>query len=199
MFIAFVAAQSTGKTTTATALQKALREAQGKAQGKECALFSDYYRKIGTQLGYERPLDLILEDPAYITETATSMAATALGAQLQFLEQTKGHGVIDVGPLNLMAYPAYRLNLHQQVLPPYIEMLVKECHKLIDWFVYLPLERIPLEDDGVRSDDPQFQRDIDLLIRNYLQKSDIPAEKLLKLKSVSVDERVQEIIQQTGI
>jgi hypothetical protein len=58
-----------------------------------------------------------------------------------------------------------------------------------DLYVYFPIA-IPLEDDGVRSTDPEYQKEIDLLVVYYLDFFEIPYHEM---KSETVQDRHLEL------
>ncbi|MGY0217839.1 hypothetical protein ACWJJH_10735 [Endozoicomonadaceae bacterium StTr2] len=192
MFIAFEAAHSTGKTTTSSALLQQLNSADNGPD--KWILLPDYYRVISIELGYQRPRDIILEHPE-TNLTVTAMVASALGAQLQWLEHIREqglHGIIDAGTATMLCYPQHWLEREGQQLPPYILKLAERCSQLIDYFIYLPINTIPLEDDGVRSMDPAFQQTIDQLLQSYLQVLASPAQ-VLWTENIKLEDRLAEI------
>lgn len=59
-----------------------------------------------------------------------------------------------------------------------------------DFVFYLPIE-FPIEDDGIRSTDPEFQRKIDERYKNVLNEWDIKHEVI----SGSIEDRLQKILE----
>ena len=92
--------------------------------------------------------------------------------------------------------------LDAPLLDACVTFLLNLCQYIsdqIDFYVYLPLGVIDLEDDNVRSDDPIFQKDIDQWVHRNLKELAIPEEKLLRVTEVSLEGRVQEILSKISI
>ncbi len=187
MLIALIGAQGTGKTTLANALCHRL--------GSSWFLFPDYYRRISTLLGYERPRQAVLEDERITHITATALSASALAAELEWCLQLEGcNGLIDMGPMSVMAYNRYWMDKCEMPFSPYLMRLCKKVSDQIDLFIYLPTGVIPLVGDEMRIADSQFQLDIDLWVRNILKELTIPENKILHVNSMALNDRVDDVI-----
>ncbi|WP_419534007.1 AAA family ATPase [Endozoicomonas sp.] len=187
MIISLIGSHGTGKTTLCNSLVKEL--------GGEWSVFSDYYRKIAKQLHYKTPRDAVLEDQAIRQVTSTAMAGSALGAMLEWIENLKGHGIIDAGPPSLLAYHRYWLKACDTPISPYMLRLAKTISQKIDAYCYLPTGKIELENDGIRSGDVIFQKDIDQWVLCNRVDLGISEKKVLMIESTAIDKRTDECIQ----
>ncbi|USE36897.1 AAA family ATPase [Endozoicomonas sp. SCSIO W0465] len=187
MIISLIGSHGTGKTMLCNALVKAL--------GSEWSVFSDYYRKIAKLLHYKTPRDALLEDRTIRQVTSTAMAGSALGAMLEWIENLKGHGIIDTGPPSLLAYHRYWLRVTDTPISPYMLRLAKATSQKIDAYCYLPTGKIALENDGIRSDDVIFQKDIDQWVLCNRVDLGISAQKVLMMESTDIEKRTEECIQ----
>ena len=185
MLVAFIGSHGTGKTTTCTALHKQL--------GKQWPVFEDAYRKQSRLLGYKRPRETVHErDNKAVAVTA--MAGTAMGALQEWSQKNKRQGLIDLGPPALLAYHRYWMKICDTPVSPFLLKMCRHISDQVDLYIYLPTETIPLVSDNMRNDDPIFQKDIDQWVKRNLAELNIPSEKILIPKAISVEGRVNEIL-----
>ena len=185
MLVTFIGSPGTGKTTTCAALHKQL--------GKQWPVFDDVYRGQSRQLGYKCPKEAILANSNKAIVT-TAMTGAALGALQGWCQKNKKQGLIDLGPPSLLAYHRYWMKICDTPVSPFLLKMCRYISDQIDLYIYLPTEAISLASDNIRSDDPIFQKDIDQWVQGNLAELNIPSEKILIPKNVSIEGRVNEII-----
>ena len=187
MLVALIGAHGTGKTTTANALCNRMRPGW--------SLFQEYYRRIATQLGYTCPREAVLEEEQATHITATALCASSLAAELEWCLQIKtGHGVIDMGPVSVLAYNRYWMARCEEPASPYLTRLCSKISDMVDYYVYLPVGAIPLVADGMRSTDSDFQLAIDVWVSTLVKELHIPDRKILSVQSVDLYGRLNEIV-----
>ena len=173
MIISFIGSFSTGKTTLCNHLKQQL--------GNGWSYFDDYYRCTSLKLGYQSPRKAVLEAPDIRQITSTAMTASALGAMLQWIESVEHHGIIDTGLPSILSFHRYWLGVCGCPISPYVIRMAKEVMKKVDAYVYLPTGQLPLEDDGLRTIDPEFQRIIDKEIKLTCEDLGIPETAILEI------------------
>ncbi len=186
MIISMIGSHGTGKTTLCNSLITKL--------GNEWSIFDDYYRKTAQQLRYKTPREAVLENQAISQISSTAMAGAAFGAMLEWLESIEGHGIIDTGPPSILAYHRYWLKVCDTPISPYMLRLAKTISQKIDAFCYLPMGKIALENDGIRSNDTIFQKDIDQWVLCNNTDLKVHENKVLMVESTEIDERTEECI-----
>lgn len=186
MIISIIGSHGTGKTTLGNSLIAKL--------GNEWSVFDDYYRKTAQQLSYKTPQDAVLENQAISQISSTAMAGAAFGAMFEWLESIEGHGIIDTGPPSILAYHRYWLKVCDTPISPYMLRLAKTISQKIDAFCYLPMGKITLENDGIRSTDTIFQKDIDQWVLCNNTDLEVHESKVLMVESTEIDERTEECI-----
>lgn len=168
--IAIVGSFSTGKTTTAEILARRL----------DLALLPEVAREV-VELGFKLDKDA---GP----ETETLIFLRQYNNELSTPEFVGDRSLVDV-----MAYAGWVLDNQPRTKEFY---LWDECVRLAarrlrtsysDVF-YLPIE-FPIVLDGLRPDDPEFQKDIDERILGLLRAHDIEYETV----TGTVDERIEKI------
>ena len=103
---------------------------------------------------------------------------------------------IDGGPANIFAY--YLLDRKTPVNRGAEEVMTrmgKYYAGLIKMFVYFPIGAIPLVGDGMRPDDPKYQKRIDQAIEETFKRLKIPTKRIHLLRATSIEDRVKEIMQ----
>ena len=186
MLIALIGSHGTGKTTICSALHKRL--------GKTWSVFDDGYRKQASLLGYKRPREIIISEPSKAIGV-TSMTGVILGALHNWKVHLKKNGIIDLGPPAILAYHRYWMKICDTPVSPYLLKLCQYISDQVDLYIYLPTNAIPLVSDGMRSDDPIFQKDIDQWIQCNLDELCIPQSRIFIPQQQSVEARLEEIIQ----
>ncbi|WP_067515918.1 ATP/GTP-binding protein [Endozoicomonas ascidiicola] len=184
MIISLIGASSTGKTTLSSALKQNL--------GSEWSVFDDYYRQTALKLGYQSPREAILESSDSRQFASTAMTASALGAMLQWCENLDGgHGIIDTGLPSILSFHQYWLNVCDSPISPYTLRLAQAIAKKIDAYIYLPIDVLPIENDGLRSTDSGFQKEIDQWIAHCQSELQIPESSVLRIEGGDLGERVE--------
>ena len=186
MLIALIGSHGTGKTTICSALHKRL--------GKGWSVFADSYRKQARLLGYKRPREIITSEPDKAIGI-TTITGVALGALHHWKTQLRKNGIIDLGPPAILAYHRYWMKICDTPVSPYLLKLCRYLSDQVDLYIYLPVNTIPLVSDGMRSNDPIFQQDIDQWIQGNLDELAIPKTKVFIPQQNSVEARLAEIMQ----
>ena len=76
--------------------------------------------------------------------------------------------------------------------------MAKHYASLNDIFVYFPIGKIPLEGDDMRPESTQYQAQIDRKINLAIKKLEVSESKIYHLKSVDLEERIDEVLQFLG-
>ena len=168
--IAIVGSFSTGKTTTAEILARRL----------DLPLLPEVAREV-VELGFKLDKDAS-------PETETLIFLRQFNNELSTEEFVGDRSLIDV-----LAYAGWVLDNRERTKEFY---LWDECVKLAErrlrtsysHVFYLPIE-FPIVLDGLRPDDPAFQKDIDERILGLLRANDIEYETI----TGGIDERVEKI------
>jgi deoxyadenosine/deoxycytidine kinase len=170
--IAIVGSFSTGKTTTAEILARRL----------DLPLLPEVAREV-VELGFKLDKDAS-------PETETLIFLRQYNNELSTPEFVGDRSLIDV-----MAYAGWVLDNQKRTKEFH---LWDECVRLAErrlrtsysHVFYLPIE-FPIVLDGLRPDDPEFQRDIDERIRRLLRANDIEHETI----TGTIDSRTEAILQ----
>lgn len=173
--IAIVGSFSTGKTTTAQILARRL----------DLPLLPEVAREV-VELGFKLDKDAT-------PETETLIFLKQLNNELATEEFVGDRSLIDV-----MAYAGWVLDHQERTREMY---LWDECVKLAErrlrtsysHVFYLPIE-FPIVLDGLRPDDPEFQKDIDKRVLRLLDSHGIVYETI----TGSVEERLEKIVRALG-
>lgn len=168
--IAIVGSFSTGKTTTAEILARRL----------DLPLLPEVAREV-VELGFKLDKDAS-------PETETLIFMRQYNNELSTEEFVGDRSMIDV-----MAYAGWVLDNRERTKEFY---LWDECVRLAERALrtayshvfYLPIE-FPIVLDGLRPDDPEFQKDIDHRILALLRSHDIEYETV----TGSIEERIEKI------
>ena len=187
MLVALIGAHGVGKTTTANAIMRRLEH-------NNFSLFKEYFRRAVIELGYQSPREAVMEEEQVKHVTSSILCGSALAVELEWCQQLKTHGVIDMGPASVLAYARYWLDYCNEPMPPYLMRLGAKVSDLIDYFIYLPVGAIPLVADPMRSNDRDFQRIIDQQVQTLIKTLQIPDHKVLFIQSVDINKRVEEIL-----
>jgi nicotinamide riboside kinase len=168
--IAIVGSFSTGKTTTAEILARRL----------DLPLLPEVAREV-VELGFKLDKDAS-------PETETLIFMRQYNNEISTEEFVGDRSMIDV-----MAYAGWVLDNRERTKEFY---LWDECVRLAERTLrtayshvfYLPIE-FPIVLDGLRPDDPEFQKDIDERLISLLKSHDIDYETI----TGGIDERIEKI------
>ena len=174
--IAIVGSFSTGKTTLAEAVAEPLK----------LSLLPEAAREVAA-LGFKLDKD------------ATPETETLIFLKHLYNEMAHANFVADRSLLDVMAYAGWVLD-HQERRKE--TALFDECRKIAEYQLrsqythvfYLPIE-FPIVLDGLRPDDPDFQKDIDERILKLLEVNDVAYEPLtgdVETRVKTLMERVKE-------
>ncbi|ODN43016.1 ATP-binding protein [Piscirickettsia litoralis] len=191
MNIAFMGAQGTGKSTTLQAIINKLPHPS--------YIIGDQYRLIAKALNYNNPRQIILEGGSYqYTQSMSAFVSTALGSFTQLDISQAHYNFADLDPITYYAFYLYWINKDakkraiQPYALPFIEKLVDYYSQKFNLHFYFPIDIIPLKSDDMRAFDPEFQQEIESLLRQSLDKFNIKILNLLQKKPI--ESRCDEII-----
>ena len=172
MKIGFCGTMSVGKTTLVNAL-------------KELPEFKDYEFRT-ERSKYLRDLGIPLNTDSTIKGQFVFLAERA--AELMNKNIITDRTVIDVMAFTRLAksIPYYMADEVCQAA----SHLIKEY----DYIFYISPKGIEIEDNGVRTTDAEYRKEIDLEIKGLLNKHSYKNQKIIKLKG-STEERIQKIKQ----
>jgi nicotinamide riboside kinase len=169
MKIAIIGAQGVGKTTLAQQINKDYPELEILPEAARLA------QKEGYKLDH----------------TATVETELWLINKQVELENRIDNWVADRSGIDLLAYIQYLFSKEHDLIEFATKTLVPRFSNY-DLVIYLPSGEFPIEDDGLRTTDIEFQKDIDSKIRDILEKNKIkfikivgsPKERLDKVKEL---------------
>ena len=156
MKIAITGAQGVGKTTLAEQINKELFDFEILPEAA----------RLAKEAGYS------------LDETATIETEHWLIVKQIELEGKEGKWVADRCGIDLLAYIEHLFPEENSLIEFAAETLVPGFGKY-DLVIYLPSGEFDIEDDGVRTTDVEFQRNIDERIRGLLEKHKIPFIKIV--------------------
>jgi len=113
-----------------------------------------------------------------LDHTATTETELWLIAKQIELESEEGKWVADRSCIDLLAYIHHLFSEELSLIEFATKTLVPEFNKY-NLVLYLPGGQFPIEDDGVRTTDVQFQQAIDKRVRDILEKHKIPFIKIV--------------------
>jgi len=76
----------------------------------------------------------------------------------------------------------------------FIEKLAQHYTDMIDFYIYLPTDKIPLISDEMRPIELDFQNKVDEMIKYAIEKLGIDKSKVYEVKSIGIHDRVNEVI-----
>ncbi len=169
MKIAIIGAQGVGKTTLAQQINKDYPEFKILPEAARLA------QKAGYKLDHTATVDTEL---------------WLINKQIE-LESSEDNWVADRCGIDLLAYIQYLFSQEHNLIEFATKALVPKFSNY-DLVIYLPSGEFAIEDDGLRTTDTKFQKDIDNQIRDILEKYKIqfikivgtPEERLEKLKKL---------------
>ena len=154
---------------------------------------------LAQQINKDYPLFKILPEAARLAkeaghnldETATVETEIWLINKQIELESTEGNWVADRCGIDLLAYIEHLFS-HELDLVKFAVKTLTPRFNNYDLVIYLPSGEFAIKDDGVRTTDIKFQKDIDQQIRDILEKHQIPfikivgspEERLVKVKEL---------------
>ena len=163
--IAFIGTHGTGKTTITYDLVSALKK-----KGKNVALLEEIAREA-IKAGFKLNEGTTKDSKRWILHTQ-------IAKELEYKNIVDiEYGVGDKSVLDNYIYYIKQFGANNA-----LDLIVNEHMKTYDFLFKMPINQEYLEDDGVRSIDPVFQKEIDELLDSELKKREIPFYKYESLK-----------------
>lgn len=123
-----------------------------------------------------------------LDQTATPETELWLIEKQIELETSHNKWVADRCGIDLLAYIHHLFSEESKLIEFATEALVPRFGDY-DLVLYLPSGQFEIEDDGVRTTDKEFQKAIDKLVRNILEKHKIPFVEIIG----SPEERLEKV------
>lgn len=191
MIVACSGSHSTGKSSAVHELAKTL--------GDSAIVLPDPFREIPNALpGCLNPRQIMYaQGDERAVESVSSLTGIAFGMERESITHALREGkdlIIDQGPLGVFAYYRYwieKLNGDEPLtlLDGYKDRL----SELVDVHFLFPIGVLPIEDDGVRPTDPNFQEAIHAHILQLYEEADLPADAVHRIESETLEGRIQEM------
>ena len=166
MKIAIIGAQGVGKTTLAQQINKEYPQFQILPEAA----------RLAQKAGYKLDHTATVETELWL-----------INKQIE-LESEENHWVADRCGIDLLAYIQFLFSHENKLIEFATKTLVPKFNNY-DLVVYLPSGEFAIEDDGLRTTDLKFQKDIDNQIKDILDKNKI---KFIKIVGAP-EERLEEV------
>ncbi|MEI8361348.1 MAG: ATP-binding protein [bacterium] len=178
MKIVVLGSHGTGKTTLSKRLLGYLRdnyqftiEKVGRVESLKTTPLQNTFGRYNWRYLPETPFEATQHGFTMNQDTSLESEFWMIGKQLE-LELQSAPWIADKCLIDMLAYARYFF----QNEPEFLAVIERICKRNINYDVvfYLPIGEFSIEDDGLRSLDPGFQRDIDRLIRDIFLELNIP-------------------------
>lgn len=181
-------AHGTGKTTILDNIKK---------MHPEYFYIKEPIRHQTTAFGYKTPWEIEKEVTEAVYEIMNMNFFSVIDKECNPYLKPEKTVIIDRSPIDVYAY---YLAERKEKLDYKIENLLKNMalyyNGLIDLFVYFPIGKIPLIGDEMRPDDPKYQKKVDKYMKKSIKELNVPNDKIYTLNSISIGDRVNEVLHQ---
>jgi len=186
MIIALIGSHGTGKTT----IFNIIKDKYPKFQ-----YFSEPTRHQTTALGYNSPYEIVEKFGIGTFELMNINSWSVIDPKINTTLDINRPIITDRSALDNYSY---YLTLRNSEYDFYTADLIKEMTKyycsLIDLFIYFPVGIFELVGDEMRIDNTKHQIDVDNNLVLAFKELDIPKSKVYTLKSISINDRTNEIL-----
>jgi nicotinamide riboside kinase len=178
MKIVVLGSHGTGKTTLTKRLLGYLRDNYQfniakvtRLEGQKTTPLENTFGRFNWRYLPETPFEAIQHGFTMNQDTSLESEFWMIGKQLE-LEMQSAPWIADKCLIDMLAYARYFFKNE----PEFLSVIERMCKRNInyDLVIYLPVGEFGIENDGLRSLDPQFQKDIDRIIRDIFLELNIP-------------------------
>lgn len=178
MKIVVLGSHGTGKTTLTKRLLGYLRdnyqfkiEKVSQIEGNKTTPLQNTFGRFNWRYLPETPFEATQHGFTMNQETSLESEFWMIAKQLE-IEIQSAPWIGDKCLIDMLAYARYFF----QGEPEFLAVIERICRRNInyDLVIYLPVGEFPIPNDGLRSLDPQFQKDIDRIIREIFLEFNIP-------------------------
>ncbi len=196
MKIVVLGSHGTGKTTLTKRLLGFLRdnyqfqiEKVSRIEGVKTTPLANTFGRMNWVYLPETPFEATQHGFTMNQDTSLESEFWMIGKQLE-LELQSAPWIADKCLIDMLAYARFFFKAE----PEFLAVIERICKRNInyDLVFYLPTGEFGIENDGLRSLDPQFQKDIDRIIKDIFMEMNIPfytlrgsrEERFLSAKSI---------------
>lgn len=176
MKIVVLGSHGTGKTTITRQLHNYLQEKYRikikdidlNNEGKEKALKAIQKKELSWRYLPEAPLEAFRRGFSMNEETSLESEWWIIARQIEMEILTPLPWIADKCLIDILVYAYYLFKKEKEFLSVAENLIKRNIN--YDLVFYLPVGEFPIEDDGLRSLDPKFQKDIDDLLLRLMRE-----------------------------
>ena len=187
MFLSLIGAGGTGKSE----VFKKIKE-----KHPEWQYFTEGVRHQVPAFGYKNPYEIVNELGIAAFELMNINSWSVIDHKVNTTLNPEVNIIADRSAIdNYAYYLSHRVSEQDFDAETLIRNMAKYYASLSDFFVYFPTGKIPLVGDNMRPESYLYQAQIDRKIKQAIKKLEVPESKIYHLKSVDLEERVDEVLQ----
>lgn len=194
MITALVGAHGTGKTTVFNVL---------KERHPEWAYFTEGVRHQAPAFGYGSPYHIVEEVGIGAFELLNLNSWSVIDPAVNTLLDPERRVVTDRSAVDNYAY---FLTLKRQTddpqlqeinarVEPLVRKMARHYASLVDRFIYFPIGKFPLVGDDMRPADTEYQQQMAREMGFAFHSLNVPQIKIHTLEALTIDDRVEEVLQ----
>lgn len=186
MLLSLIGAGGTGKT-------EVFKKIKEKHPGWQ--YFTEGVRHQVPAFGYNNPYEIVDKLGIAAFELMNINSWSVIDPKVNTILNPKVNIVTDRSSIdNYAYYLLHRISKQDFEAETLIRNMAKYYASLTDIFVYFSIGKIPLVSDNMRPESLEYQQKIGLKIDQAIKQLDIPESKIYPLNSISLNERVEEIL-----